>query len=91
MPDWDDNLTKYDLSEIKQMQSENRARGKELRQNIRDIVARRLAKIMTKDEYTTARMRLIDERNECMRRESVLSAAIARARLAQPQTVSSIH
>ena len=76
MPVWCDDLANYSLEDILLSQTENRAWSKELRLGISDVVASRLAKKISLEEYAVDRKRFNEDMAECRRRASVLAEVI---------------
>ena len=72
----DDDLANHTLEDILLSQTENRAWSKELRLGISDVVASRLAKKISLEQYAVDRKRFNEDMAECRRRASVLAEVI---------------
>lgn len=72
MPQWSENFSVYSLDEICQSQNENRAWHKELRLRAATLVNRRLAKLISRDEYAANRKVDVIDAAECKRRAAML-------------------
>jgi hypothetical protein len=73
MPVWCDELANHTVEDILLSQTENRAWSKELRLGIGDVVASRLAKKISLEQYAVDRKRFNEDMAECRRRANVLA------------------
>ena len=73
---WCDDLANYTLEDILLSQTENRAWSKELRLGISDVVASRLAKKISLEQYAVDRKRFNEDMAECRRRANLLAEVI---------------
>ena len=76
MPLWPDDLANQTLEDILLSQTENRAWSKQLRLGISVVVASRLAKKISLEEYAVDRKRFNEDMAECRRRASLLAEII---------------
>jgi hypothetical protein len=76
----DDDLANHTLEDILLSQTENRAWSKELRLGISDVVASRLAKKISLEQYAVDRKRFNEDMAECRRRANVLAEFIRNRR-----------
>ena len=73
MRPWPEDFSGFPLDEILRTQIENRAWSKELRLGIGDVVASRLAKKISLEQYAVDRKRFNEDMAECRRRANVLA------------------
>lgn len=73
---WNENLANHPLEELLVSQSENRAWSKELRFGNSTLVASRLAKQISLEQYTTTRKQINEDMLECRRRAGILAEVI---------------
>ena len=76
MPYWPDNIEEGSLDEMFRLQACNRAWSKQLRQDSQVLVNKRLAKIISMEEYTSSRELAAQQTAECRRRADWLSRQI---------------
>ena len=79
-PLWSDKVSELSAQEFSDAVDENRAWGKRLREKTQVLVRARLAKTITREEYTAERKRSNDETAECNRRRDLLDHCEARRR-----------
>lgn len=72
MPLWSEDLSLYSLDEVILTQSENRAWHKELRLKTNLLLNSRLAKQISREEYTANRQVGVADETECKRRAAKL-------------------
>ena len=75
---WSEDLSLCSLEQVLLAQAENRAWHKEIRHKTAEIIERRLAKQITRDEYAEHRKVAGVDAVECRRRASMLLDAIVR-------------
>ena len=78
MPIWSEDLSACSLEQVLQSQAENRAWHKQIRLQTAEIIERRLAKQITRDEYVEHRKVTGVDAAECQRRASILLDVLAR-------------
>jgi len=77
---WSDDWANHTLEDVLLSQTENRAWSKELRLGISVVVASRLAKEISLEQYSVDRKRFNEDMAECRRRASVLAEVIRNRR-----------
>lgn len=76
---WRDDFSDLSLEEVLRYQLENRAWSKELRLRSNQLVNRRLANEISKDDYLAHRQLARQDAAECQRRAAILDSQIARS------------
>jgi hypothetical protein len=76
MPYWPENIEEGSLDEMFRLQACNRAWSKQLRQESQVLVNKRLAKVISMEEYSSSREMAAQQSAECRRRAEWLSRQI---------------
>jgi hypothetical protein len=76
MPYWPENIEEGSLDEMFRLQAGNRAWSKQLRQESQVLVNKRLAKVISMEEYSSSRDMAAEQSAECRRRAEWLSRQI---------------
>jgi len=76
MPYWPENIEEGSLDEMFRLQASNRAWSKQLRQESQVLVNKRLAKVISMEEYSSGRELAAQQSAECRRRAEWLSRQI---------------
>jgi hypothetical protein len=76
---WRDDFSTLTLEEVLRYQLENRAWSKELRFRSTELVNKRLANLITQDDYLANRKVARQDAEECQRRAAILDSHIARS------------
>jgi hypothetical protein len=73
MSAWSEEFANSGPDEVVERQAENRAWSKDLRLRNKSLVASRLAKLISQDDYADARKLIQQDTTECQRRGVILA------------------